>query len=222
MSEKIKEPVTETPVVEEPTKDLWALTHKGFGKYEVNGQTFNSKADAERYVASAKAQEAINEEIGDVLPEGFDIKIYDTDRHYRHSIMELPMNEVYTPEGDYNRYYDRAWIWAWAAYNGTDISDKRAKGYQLVDLDAVKKGIKEGVYPEYLLSLVREEGSYLVYGDSVLVRMPRALWRQRHKEQSDRTMRFFKDMDTKQRAQFEDAGVGIGKQSMTNELQIRL
>jgi hypothetical protein len=221
MTENATEQTKEAPEVSS-TPNRWVLTHKGFGRYEVDGQTFQNKADAERYVASAKAQEAINEEIGDVYPEGFDIRVYDTNRHYRNSIMELPMNEVYTPEGEYNRFYDRAWVWGWAAYNGTDISDKRAKGYQLVDMDVLNKGIKEEIYPEYLLSLVRSEGSYLVYGDSVLVRMPRALWRQRQKEQSERTLRFFKDMDAKQRAQFEDAGVGIGKQPMANELQIRL
>jgi hypothetical protein len=221
MSEKLKETPKES-VPPKPPADKWTLVHKGFGRYEVNGQTFQSKADAERHVASAKSQEELNEEIGDVLPEGFDIKVYDVNRHYRNSIMELPMNEVYAPDGDYNRFYDRAWVWAWAAYNGTDISDKRAKGYQLVDMEILEKGIKEDIYPEYLMSLVRSEGSYLVYGDNVLVRMPRALWRQRQKEQSDRTLRFFKDMDSKQRAMFDEAGVGIGKQSMPNELQIRL
>jgi hypothetical protein len=206
----------------EKTVDPLTPVHKGFGRYEVDGQLFQSKAEAERYVAAQKAQAEEDLEIGDIVPEGFDMKIYETSPYYRGSPMELAMNEVYTPNGGHNRFYDREWIWAWAAHRGTDIADKRAKGYQLVTLPELEKGIKEDRYPEHILSLVREEGSYLVYGDSVLMRMPRVLWRQRKREQLERNMRFFKDLDTKQRAQFDNAGVGIGKQPMTNELQIRL
>lgn len=207
---------------QEKVVDPLTPVHKGFGKYEVNGQMFKSKAEAERYVATQKAQAEVEKEVGDVLPEGFDIKVYDSNLQFRNSVMELPMNEVYAPNGEYNRFYDREWIWAWAAYNGTDISDKRAKGYQLVAIGDLEKGIKEDRIPEHVLSLVRAEGSYLVYGDSVLMRMPRALWRQRQKEKMDRNLRFYKDLDAKQRSQFDNAGVGIGKAPVSNELQIRL
>lgn len=205
------------PVVE----DRFKLTHKGFGKYEVDGQQFANKADAERYVASAKSKIEIDNEIGDIIPEGIDMKVYDHVYQYRGSIMDLAMNEIYAPDGSYNPYYDRAWVWAWAAHSGTDISDKRAKGYQLVTFEQLNDGVEEGIYPQHLLSLVREEGSYLVYGDSVLMRMPRALWRQRKEEQAKRTLAFIKAQDAKHEAQFEQAGVGT-KERRTNELQIRM
>lgn len=216
--------MSEVPAAVENEKatDSPKPVHKGFGRYEVDGQLFQSKAEAERYVAAQNAQAELEKEVGDVLPEGFNMRIYETTSQYRNSLMELPMNEVYTPTGEYNRFYDREWIWAWAAHNGTDISDKRAKGYQLVSLPMIEQGVKEDRIPEHVLSLVREEGSYLVYGDSVLVRMPRALWRQRQKEKLDRNLKFFKDLDAKQQAQFNQAGVGIGKQPVSNELQIRL
>lgn len=206
----------------EKATDPMTPVHKGFGRYEVDGQTFQNKAEAERYVAAQKAQAELEQEVGDLIPEGFDMKIHENTMVYRGSLMELPMNEVYAPNGDYNRFYDREWYWAWAAHNGTDISDKRAKGYQLVSLTDIEKGVKDGRYPEHVLSMVREEGSYLVYGDSVLMRMPRALRRRWLEQKKERNLRFFKDLDAKQRAQFEDAGVGVGKLPVTNELQIRL
>jgi hypothetical protein len=213
----------DTPVkaAEPVTEDRFKLTHKGFGKYEVDGKQFANKSDAEQYVAASKAKQNLDAEIGDVIPEGVDMKIYEHVYQYRGSLMDLAMNEVYAPDGSFNPYYDRGWVWAWAAHNGTDISDKRAKGYQLVTLDQLNEGIDNGVYPQHLLSMVREEGSYLVYGDSVLMRMPRALWRQRKEEQTKRTLAFIKAQDAKHEAQFERAGVGANERR-TNELQIRM
>jgi hypothetical protein len=206
----------------EKATDPMTPVHKGFGRYEVDGQLFQSKAEAERYVAAQKAQAEVESEIGDLIPEGFDMTIRENALIYRGSLMELPMNEVYTPKGAHNRFYDREWYWAWAAYNGTDISDKRAKGYQLVSIEDLEKGVKEDRYPEHVLSMVRAEGSYLVYGDSVLMRIPRAFRRRWLQEKKERNMKFFKDLDSKQKAQFENAGVGMGNTPVTNELQIRL
>jgi len=198
------------------------MNHLGFGKYEVAGQRFKSKAAAQRFVDAQLRQDELEGKIGDKLPEGYDLKVHDQAHIYRGSLMDLAMNEPYAPDGSFNKYYDREWVWAWAAHQSTDISDKRAKGYQLVTLADLEAGVKEDRYPSHVLSLVREEGSYLVYGDNVLVRMPRVLWRQQRAAKRERNLKFFKDMDTKQRSQFDNAGVGIGKLPVTNELQIKL
>ena len=209
-------------MAEDVKTDALEMKHLGFGKYEVAGQKFESKAAAQRYVDSQLAQVELEGEIGDKLPDGYDMKVHDQAHIYRNSLMELAMNEPYAPDGSFNKYYDREWVWAWAALNNTDISDKRAKGYNLVPLDVLQKGVDEDRYPSHVLSLVREEGSYLVYGDNVLMRMPRVLWRQQREAKRQRNLKFFKDMDTKQRSQFENAGVGIGRTPVTNELQIKL
>jgi hypothetical protein len=198
------------------------MKHLGFGKYEVAGQKFESKKAAQRFIDAQLRQEELEGEIGDVLPEGYELKVHDRTMVFRNSLMDLAMNEIYTPSGEYNKYYDREWIWAWAALISTDISDKQARGYKLVTLDDLKKGIEEDRYPEHILSLVREEGSYLVYGDSVLMRMPRVLWRQQKAERLKRDLAKFKALDDSQRNAFDQAGVGIGNTPVTNELQIKL
>lgn len=198
------------------------MKHVGFGKYEVDGQKFESKVAAQRYVDSQLAQADLEGEIGDKLPEGYDMKVHDQAHVYRGSLMELAMNEPFAPDGSFNKYYDREWVWAWAAMSSTDISDKRAKGYELVTLEMLEKGIKADKYPSHVLSLVREEGSYLVYGDNVLIRMPRVLWRQQREAKRQRDLKNFKNLDAQHRSQFDNAGVGIGKTPITNELQIKL
>ena len=209
-------------MADDAKQDTMELTHLGFGKYEVAGQKFNSKAAAQRFVDAQETQAEVEGEIGDKLPEGYDMKVHDQTHVYRNSLMELAMNEPYAPDGSYNKYYDREWVWTWAALRNTDISDKRAKGYELVTLDVLQKGVDDDRYPSHVLSLVREEGSYLVYGDSVMMRMPRVLWRQQKEAKRQDNLKMFKDMDRKQRSQFENSGVGIGKTPVTNELQIKL
>ena len=205
-----------TPVVSRDIK------HMGFGKYEVDGQRFENKPAAQRYVDGLLAQANLDGDMGDRLPKGYTLEVRDQQHIYRQSLMELAMNESFAPDGSFNKFYDREWVWTWAAHTGTDISDKRAKGYELVTLDVLEGGVKADRYPPHILSLVRQEGSYLVYGDNVLVRMPRVLWRQQLDAKRGKQLKFFKDLDGKQRSQFDNAGVGIGKTPMTNELQIRL
>jgi len=197
--------------------------HVGFGRYDVDGQRFESKDAAYAYIEAKRAEQEDEEQFGPVLPEGYDMTIVDRPYVYRGSLMELPMNERYAPDGSFNKYYDREWHWGWGAFVGTDISDKQAKGYRLVDLETVEKLVKEDKVPQHVLSMLRAEGSMLVYGDSVLMRMPRVIKRQREREQFEQNMRRMKSLDKKQRQVFEEAGVGLSerREAGENELDIR-
>lgn len=208
--------------VEEVQDDL-TPKHVGFGRYDVDGQRFESKDAAYAYVEAKRAEAEDEEEFGDVLPEGYDISIMDRPYIYRGSMMELPMNERYAPDGSYNKYYDRAWHWGWGAFVGTDISDKQAKGYKTVDIETLEKLVDNDEVPQHVLSMVRSEGTMLVYGDSVLMRQPRVLRRQRQREQFEMNMRRMKRLDDKQRDAFDSAGVGLSekKEAGSNELDIR-
>jgi hypothetical protein len=195
------------------------LKHKGFGRYEVVGtdKVFESKADAEAYVRELNEELEFQNAYGDVLPEGIEIR--DHTLMYRGSVMELPMNEVYTPTGEYNTYYDRAWVWGWASHTGTDIASKQARGFRLVGYEELEKEVKEGKVPSHYLGLLRAEGSLLVYGDSVLMRMPRVLWRQKQAEREKRALAFVKRTDDVQRAQLESTGMKLVDGPIQNELK---
>jgi len=197
--------------------------HVGFGRYEVDGQRFESKDDAYAYIEAKRVEAEDEEQFGDVIPEGYDMSILDRPYIYRGSMMELPMNERYAPDGSFNKYYDREWHWGWGAFVGTDISDKQAKGYKTVDIETLEKLVKDDKVPSHVLSMVRAEGTMLVYGDSILMRMPRVIRRQRMRENFERNMRRMKALDQKQRQAFEEAGVGLSEREEAgkNELDIR-
>lgn len=207
---------------QETTDDRFTLKHVGFGRYDVDGQRFESKDKALAYVQSKQAEEEDEAEYGAVLPDGYDMSITERPFVYRNSLMELAMNERFAPDGSFNKYFDRKWVWGWAAQNGTDISDKQAKGYVLVTLPQLQEGVDKDEIPSHILTMVREEGSYLVYGDSVLMRMPRVLWRQRQAQKFESVMRRMKNLDRKQKDAFREHGVDV-KEGGTgdNELSIR-
>lgn len=211
------------PAAEETSEDKYKLKHMGFGRYEVNGQKFKNKADAENYVAKQKAEQEFHNEFGDVLPEGYEMTVTEKVYEYRGSLMEVPMNEMYTPkDGEYSPYYDREWVWGWASHNGTSISSWKSTGWKLVTLEELQKLVNTNRAPGHILNLVREEGSYLVYGDSVLMRKPRALWRQQKQEKAERSLRRIKSKHKQDQAFFENAGVSIDRLPVKNELTIRI
>ena len=219
--DKTTETVNEAPV-QETTEDKYALKHLGFGRYEVNGQKFNTKADAETYVAKQKSQDEFLNEHGDVLPEGYDISITERVHEYRGSLMELAMNEIYSPDGSYSPYYDRQWVWGWAAHTGTSISSWQATGWKLVSFEELSKLIKENKAPPHIMNLVREEGSYLVYGDAVLMRKPRVLWRQQQEAKGKRSLKKLSARHTTDQEFFERAGVSLDRLPVANELTINM
>lgn len=198
------------------------MTHKGFGKYAVTGtdQIFPSKKAAERYIEEQEAAADFANEYGDIIPEG--IEIHDRTLVYGGSLMRLPMNELYLPNGDHNPYYDRAWVWGWASDDGVDIAAKKAIGYRLVSEEDLKKDVADEKVPEHYLSLLRAEGTRLTYGDAVLMRMPRVMWRQRQAEKEQRAVAFIKKSDDEQRAAQDRLGMRPADLPITNEVSTGL
>lgn len=229
MSEEARDVSTDTnttpeaPVAEAPAPtavERYPLKHKGFGKYEVDGVTYASKKEALEARALLLERDALEDEIGDVVPEG--IKIHDRVLEFRGSVMEVPMNEPYLPDGEINPMYDRAWVYAWAGYNGTDIADRQARGYHIVQYDDLKEMVDNGKAPVHYLSLLRRDGQYLVYGDLILMRVPRVLWRQRLREKYERAMGTFKKLEKEQRENQAALNMPTVSTGQPNELVIKL
>lgn len=180
-------------------EERFPLTHKGFGKFEVNGVTHASKEAAVAYRAKLLEQTKWEEDYGDIIPEGIDIRITDRSLVFRGSILEVPMNEVYLPTGDFNPTYDRAWYYAWAARRGSIISSYEALGYKRFLYTELEAMVKEGTAPAHYLSLLQRDGDSLVYDDLILMRTPRALWRQRKAEEA-------KQVDAKSQKNWAEGG----------------
>ncbi len=171
----------DAPVVEE----RYPLKHKGFGKYEVNGVIYANKDAANAARAKLLAQLDAEDLYGDIVPPGVEIKVHDRSLVFRGSVLEVPMNEVYLPDGDYNPTYDRAWFYAWAARRARSISSYEAMGYQKFTYEELKAMVDEGSAPAHYLSLLQRDGDYLVYGDLILMRTPRVMWRQRKAKEQE-------------------------------------
>jgi hypothetical protein len=204
--------------------EKYALKHEGFGKYSVEGtnKTFASKTEAEQHVRELLANEQFINEYGDILPEGF--RIEDRTLEFRSNIQELPMNEMYQPDGRHNPLYDRAWKWAWARHGDTDLARKQAKGYRPVTLDELEALVEEGQVPRLYLTLLRsvDHGNLLVYGDDVLIRMPRVLWRQRQAEKQKKALAFIQRTDEQNDEAFDRAGMKRVAAGITNEVKTGL
>lgn len=181
----MSEAVSDVPAVVE--QERFPLTHLGFGRWEVGGVKHPNKEAALRAQASLKAKAEEEDSIyGDIMPEGVDIKIVDRSLVFRGSVLEVPMNEVYLPDGDFNPMYDRAWYYAWAARRARSISSYEAVGYRKFTYKELEAMVEEGSAPAHYLSLLQREGDNLVYGDLLLMRTPRVLWRQRKAEEAKR------------------------------------
>lgn len=198
--------------------EKFPLKHVGFGRYEVNGVKYESKAEA------VKARELllnpVEDDLSDIIPEG--IKITDRTLEFRGSLLEVPMNEMYLPDGDVNPFYDRAWYYGWAAYNGVSIASFQQKGYHIVKYADLKELDKNNKVPEHYLSLLRRDGDYLVYGDLVLMRIPRVLWRQRQREKFERDTGVFNRLSQKLRSDADNAHIPIVKNDSPDEVVLRL
>lgn len=173
------EQVEETAVVEK-----FPLIHKGFGRFEVGGTVYPNKEDALKAQAQMIAQDEFENEYGDVMPEGVDIKITDRSLVFRGSLLEVPMNEVYLPDGSYNPMYSREWYYAWAARSQRSISSYEARGYVRMTHKELESLVDSGKAPAHYLSLLQRDGENLVYGDLILMRTPRIYWRQRKAQEA--------------------------------------
>lgn len=181
----MSESISDVPAVVE--QEQFPLNHLGFGRYEVDGAKYPSKEAALRAQASLIARKEAEDSIyGDLIPEGFDFKVTDRSLVFRGSVLEVPMNEVYLPDGDFNPMYDRMYFYAWAARRARSISSYEAVGYKKFLYSELEAMVEEGAAPAHYLSLLQRDGDFLVYGDLLLMRTPRVLWRQRKEAQAKR------------------------------------
>lgn len=199
--------VTESTIAEEQ----FPLTHKGFGRYEVGGTTYPNKEEALTAQAKLLSNAEFENEYGDILPEGYDFKVVDHSLVFRGSLLEVPMNEVYLHDGSFNPMYDRAWYYAWAARSRSSISAYQAIGYTLFTIDELEALVDAGKAPAHYLSLLQREGENLVYEDLILMRTPRAMWRQRKQREAAASER---RANRSFQSQMDDFGrVGLPKES---------
>lgn len=200
----------------------YTLIHKGFGKYSVEGQgdkVFNTKAEAQGYVDDLLKVAAFENEFGDVVPEG--VQINSRPLQFRRTMLELPMNEHYTPDGDPNPYYDRAWYWGWGRAQGDDIAKKQSRGWRVVSREELEQAVEDDSVPEHYRQLLMpvDTGTRMQYGDLVLMRQPRVLWRQQQAAKEEAARRRIYRTDEEQQKLFDDAGVRTANGPITNEIR---
>lgn len=229
MSETTETTTATEAVVEAPTEtkagEQFPLKHVGFGKYRIEGDTadkvYANKDEALEAQAKLREQAELEKDIGDILPPGFTAR--DRILQYRGTMLEVPMNEPYLPDGSLNPMYDRAWVYAWAAFNGTSIADRQAKGYEIVRYETLKEMVDNGKCPEHYLSLLRRDGDYLHYGDLVLMRIPRIYWRQQQAEKHRKAIEQFQKIQERNNAEADRLGVPVVDPGQgRNEVTIRL
>lgn len=213
------------PTTEETAVEQYPLKHVGNGRYRIVGDRddtlYANKEEAQAARLHLIEQDELEEDFGDILPPG--IKIRDRSLQFRGSMLEVPMNEPYLPNGDRNPMYDRAWVYGWAAFNGTSIADHQSNGYEIVRHSDIKKLVEDGKCPEHYLSLLRREGEYLHYGDLVLMKIPRIYWREQQAEKRNKAMEQFKKIQEKNNAQADRANIPVVDAGhRANEVTIRL
>lgn len=222
MAEKTTE--KETEVKEVLFENLaYPITVKPGGWYEVNGKNFRGEEKAKQYrVKLIEADDVADApDLSDLPPPGWD-RVQERITKFRNSILELPMNETHMPDGSLNPFYDRTYHYGWAAYTDkTDVPDKRTKFWELVSLDDLKELIKKEKCPPHYENLVRAEGSYLVYGDLVLMRQPRVYRRQQLDERNKAALAAFKATEDKNRNAMQQAGMREVESPVKNELVIQ-
>jgi hypothetical protein len=222
MAEAKRKAVTppETEVV-----DGFTLTHVGHGKYSVEGlgeKVFPTRLEALAAIEDLKAVKAFEEEFGDTIPEGIEI----SSRHVliRGTLIELPMNEMYLPDGSHNPYYDRSWHWGWGYAQGADIPTKQAQGFKVVTREQLDELVEAGLVPEHYRGLLMsvDHGNRLHYGDLVLMRIPRVMWRQRLAAMHEEALRRIRRTDAQNEQLFDAAGVKNISGPITNEVSTGL
>lgn len=200
MSETVAEGVKATEKVptiprEAELRGKYNVRHKSHGRWIMDGDEtlYANKVEAYKAAAMRQAEEEMEDELGDVRPKGYENYTSTSTRLVRGSAMELPMNEKFTADGQINPFYDREWLYAWAYKDRADLARQRASGYIPLDPKEFKKDVKDGVIPDFVGDLVYEEGSFMAYGDTVLVRKPRFLWRQQREEAERNSRRHMSD-----------------------------
>lgn len=190
-------------LTDEQLAKKYAVVHKHDDVYEVNGDEIEGLPKAQAFSAQMiLAHKTIAApDLTSKLPSGFKVRDPADQLLWRGSVMEVAMNETHMPNRvDLNRYYDREWYYAWgSATNKLDVAEKRAKGYQAFSEEDLIKGIEEGRIPDIYRTILRPEGSFLLYGDAVLLRVPRVYREQMAAEEAEAAVAAIKAIDRKQR-----------------------
>ena len=201
------------------TDARYPLTHKGFGRYELNGTLYPTKADAEAARAQLLANEEQDSLIGDLPVEGMVIR--DRNLEFRGSVMEVPMNEPYLTTGELNPMYDRQWYYGWARMGGSSIARYQSRGYRPVRLEELEEMVEAGKAPAHYLSALQRQDSFLTYGDAVLMRIPRIAWRQQKEADRQRALKTFQRVQSEQDANAANIGLQPAKAPIENEVIVR-
>ena len=216
----VKAELPDTEVV-----DGFTLIHKGHGRYGIEGHAnkeFPDRKAALGYISDLAAVAQVEEQFGDTLPAG--IEINPRTVVYRGTLIELPMNEQYLPDGAHSPYYDRAWFWGWGRADSSDVAQKQALGYRIVTRDDLEAEVEEGRVPDHYrtLLLAVEHGTRMQYGDLVLMRIPRVLWRQYHAAQDKAALQRITRQDEANHEVFDRAGVKNVSGPISNEVSTGL
>lgn len=162
--------------------ETYNIRSLGRGKWTLGdtGLVYPNKTEVLKAAAALEVEDTIDDDLKDVIPKGYEPERFRMrDRSViRGSVMELPMNEQYTPDGEKNPHYDREFVWAWGYLERQALATSRSRGYEPVTVKEFKESVKQGRIPAALESLVYDEGDRMVHGDSVLLRCPRYIWRQ--------------------------------------------
>lgn len=205
------EKTNESAETTEAPTDPYAVVHTGGPWFEVGGKKIQGKQKAEEYAANLRRadEQLAAPDFSDIAPPEW-AEIRERTLKFRDSLRELPMNETHLPDGTINPMYDRTYRYVWAAYSAKhDVPDKQSRGYELVSRKELEKMVKEGKCPDHYLNLLREEGRYLVYGDDVMMRQPRVLYRQMVAEREARAMAHMKRVEQEGKQNLTNAGVKV-------------
>lgn len=203
----------------------FTIRHKGHGKYGIDEhpqKEFPSLEAAQAYAVELKRSAEFANDYGDIIPEGIDVNFQGV--MYRGTLIELPMNEMYLPDGSFNPHYDRAWVWGWGRVTGTDIPTKQAKGYRTVSEDELLEAVDEGTVPPHYRALltVTDHGQHLQYADLRLMRIPRVRWRQLQAAKDDAAKARIQRTDDELAESMDRAGMKPISRGMTNEVSTGL
>lgn len=102
---------------------------------------------------------------------------------YQGTLIEIPLNFPKLPDGSAdNPTYDPEYRYGWGAYrNPSDMAIKMTYGWRKVDAEEI-----DAKLPENYRHALRQEGSYLVFGDLVLLKIHRSDYAKYEEEQENR------------------------------------
>ena len=201
-------PPGEMPVLE-PRDDSpkYLMFHEGHGHYRVGNKVFSSEGEAQIYIDDLMRAEEVQDRIGTRLPPGYT----DLDRSllYNGTVLNLPMNHPYLPDGRYSPYYDVYFAWGLFAYTTTpsDIPTMQSMGWEIVGEDEFKQLLKDDQIPAMFNSAFKPLGMYMVNGDLALMKIARAIREGYIKDSKKHSVQQLRNIDLLRKEQEEYTGL---------------